>query len=109
MFVDLGGTTGTPFAAPGSQARGAPLTAAEAMVKVVAALVPEMQVAKEEDAAAQAYRGVLDGKRVLLLLDNAENSAQVRPLLDWRAPSTMVVVTCGGGSRRRGSKRSTST
>ncbi len=93
VFVDMGGSTGTPFAALGAQARGAPLTAVEAMVKVVAALAPEVQVAKAEDAAAQAYRSVLDGKRVLLLLDNAEDGAQVRPLLDWRAPTTMVVVT----------------
>ena len=97
VFVDMGGSTGTPFAALGAQARGAPLTAVEAMVKVVAALAPEVQVAKAEDAAAQAYRSVLDGRRVLLLLDNAEDGAQVRPLLDWRAPTTMVVVTSRRG------------
>ena len=97
VFVDMGGRTGTPFAPVGAQARGAPLSAVEAMVKVVAALAPEVQVAKAEDAAAQAYRSVLDGRRVLLLLDNAEDSAQVRPLLDWRAPTTMVVVTSRRG------------
>ena len=97
VFVDMGGRTGTPFAALGAEVRGAPLTAVEAMVKVVAALAPEAQVPKEDDPAARAYRSVLDGKRVLLLLDNAEDGAQVRPLLDWRSPTTMVVVT----SRRR--------
>jgi tetratricopeptide (TPR) repeat protein len=93
VFVDLGGRTGTRFAPVGAGAEGAPLTPVEAMVKVVAALDPEKQVAKEEDAARHAYRAALDGRRVLLLLDNAEDSAQVRPLLDWRAPTTMVVVT----------------
>jgi NB-ARC domain len=81
IFVDLGGTSPRP------------LTPVDAMVRVVAALAPTMHVPKEEHAAAQAYRTVLDGKRVLLLLDNADDSAQVRPLLDWRTPPTMVLVT----------------
>jgi hypothetical protein len=86
VFVDMGGRTGTRFAPIDAKAEGAPLTAVEAMVRVVKALDPEKQVAKEEDAARHAYRAALEGRRVLLLLDNAENSAQVRPLLDWRAP-----------------------
>lgn len=91
VFVDLGGRTGTPFAALGPRERGAPLEPAEAMVRVVTALDPASQVPKEQ--AQHAYRAALGGRRVLLVLDNAEDSAQVRPLLDWRAPGTMVVIT----------------
>jgi hypothetical protein len=60
---------------------------------VIQALEPEVQVPAELEPAQAAYRRVLDGRRVLLLLDNAESSAQVQPLIDWRAPATMVLAT----------------
>ena len=44
------------------------------------------------DEAAAMYRSLLDSKRVLIVLDNAASSGQVRPLLP-AAPGCAVVVT----------------
>jgi hypothetical protein len=60
---------------------------------VIQALEPEAQAPTELSAAQSLYRGCLDGRRVLLLFDNAANSAQVAALVEWRAPTTLVIVT----------------
>ena len=72
-----------------------PLTSAEAMRQVIAWLAPEAKLPDDEDQLRAAYHGLFEGKRVLVLADNAAETAQVRPLAPAR-PSAMVVT-----SRRR--------
>ncbi len=54
--------------------------------------VPAQQLPGSLDAQTGMLRSLLDGKRVLLLIDNARTAGQVRPLLPG-SPGCMVVVT----------------
>ncbi len=54
--------------------------------------MPPDQVPLDEDEAAAAYRTLLSGRRVLVVLDNAVDAAQVRPLLPG-SPGCVAVVT----------------
>jgi len=58
-----------------------PLTPAQAMVHVIRAFHPEVRPQGSEADLAGLYRSVLDGKRVLLLMDNAADQEQVEPLV----------------------------
>jgi DNA-binding SARP family transcriptional activator/tetratricopeptide (TPR) repeat protein/DNA-binding XRE family transcriptional regulator len=54
--------------------------------------VPHESVPADEDQAAALLRSCLDGKRVLIVLDNAASARQVRPLLS-ASPGSATVIT----------------
>lgn len=54
--------------------------------------VPGQQVPAELDAASAAYRSAMTARRVLVVLDNAADAAQVRPLLP-ASPGCAALVT----------------
>jgi tetratricopeptide (TPR) repeat protein len=58
-----------------------PLTTTQAMAHVIRAFHPEARLPESEAELAVIYRFVLDGKRALLLMDNAAGKEQVEPLI----------------------------
>jgi DNA-binding SARP family transcriptional activator len=54
--------------------------------------VPPQRIPADLEARAALYRSMLDGKRPLIVLDNARDAGQVRPLLPG-SPGSLVVVT----------------
>ena len=73
--------------------QGQPMTAAEALAVFLRALgVPGHDVPPRTDERAAHYRNLLAGKRMLVLLDNACETEQVRPLLP-ASDGCMVLVT----------------
>jgi transcriptional regulator with XRE-family HTH domain len=72
---------------------GRPLTPADAAEVFLDALgVPADRVPTTVAACLGLYRSLLVGKRILIVLDNARDAAQVRPLLPG-SPTCRVIVT----------------
>ena len=72
---------------------GPPVQAAEALRWLLGAFgVTEEQIPDSVEAQGALYRSVLADKRVLVILDNARDAGQVRPLLPG-SPSCLAVVT----------------
>jgi tetratricopeptide (TPR) repeat protein/DNA-binding XRE family transcriptional regulator len=77
-------------------APGPPVTAAEALDGFLRALgVPIAEIPPGVAERAALFRSLVDGRRVLVVLDNADNAEQVRPLLPGSGPG-MVLVTSRG-------------
>jgi len=72
---------------------GPQMTSVEAIRLFLDALaVPAARIPASLDAQAALYRSLLVGKRMLVLLDNARDVDQVRPLLP-ASPGCLVIVT----------------
>jgi tetratricopeptide (TPR) repeat protein len=67
-----------------------PLTAAQAMSHVIRSFHPEIRLSESQAELAGLYRSVLEGKHVLLLMDNAApQKERVEPLIP---PSTCLLL-----------------
>ncbi len=74
-------------------AQGEPVRPIDALAHFLRSLgAPADEIPAEESAAAARYRSLLAGRRVLVLLDNAADPAQVRPMLP-ASPGCLVLVT----------------
>jgi DNA-binding SARP family transcriptional activator/tetratricopeptide (TPR) repeat protein len=73
---------------------GTPMTAREAVCGFLESLgVPRDRIPAGTDAQAGLYRSMLAGRRMLVVLDNAADEAQVRPLLPGSATCLAVVTS----------------
>ncbi|MER5864079.1 BTAD domain-containing putative transcriptional regulator [Kitasatospora sp. NPDC002040] len=82
LFVDLRGHSPLPTLRPG-----------DVLAQFLRALgAPPDQLPADEDEAAALYRTLLADKQMLILLDNARDAEQVRPLIPG-APGCAVVIT----------------
>ncbi|RLK25793.1 tetratricopeptide repeat protein [Micromonospora sp. M71_S20] len=80
----------------GFDATGPATNPAEVLREFLEALgVPALRVPAGPDARSALFRSLLTGRRVLVLLDNAGDADQVRPLLPG-SPGCLVVVTSRG-------------
>ena len=84
IFLELNGHT------PGQQ----PVDPADALASLLqTAGADAREIPSDVKACARLWRNWLAGKRVLLLLDDAANSDQVRPLLPGTAESLVLVTS----------------
>jgi tetratricopeptide (TPR) repeat protein len=82
LYVDLRGYAAEP-----------PLRPIDALARLLQTLgVPAQRIPADVEQAAALYRSLLAGMRVLVLLDNAREADQVRPLLPG-SPGCFVLVT----------------
>jgi tetratricopeptide (TPR) repeat protein/transcriptional regulator with XRE-family HTH domain len=72
---------------------GSPVTSGEAIRGFLDALgVPPERVPRDPQSRSGLYRSLLAGRRMLIVLDNARDEQQVRPLLP-AGPRCLVIVT----------------
>ncbi|MFE7558106.1 BTAD domain-containing putative transcriptional regulator [Kitasatospora sp. NPDC057500] len=84
LYADLGGAE-------------RPLTARAVLPRFLADLgVPRDEIPEEESERESLYRSLTAGRRLLVVLDNASSTAQVRPLIPGSGGSRLLVT-----SRRR--------
>jgi DNA-binding SARP family transcriptional activator/tetratricopeptide (TPR) repeat protein len=77
----------------GFDASSAPVAPADAISVLLESLdMPVGRVSPQLDAQTGLYRSLLAGRRMLIVLDNARDEAQVRPLLPGD-PTCVVLVT----------------
>jgi len=69
-----------------------PLTAAEAQAHVIRSFQPGISLPDNGDAISGLFYTMLDGKRALLLMDNARDDVQVKPLVP-PAGSVLIVTS----------------
>jgi DNA-binding SARP family transcriptional activator len=82
LYVDLLGATSHP------------LPPADVLARFLRDLgVDGRDIPVDDDERAARYRTVLAGRRMLIVLDNARDAAQVRPLLPGTASSAVLVTT----------------
>jgi DNA-binding SARP family transcriptional activator len=82
LYVDLLGATPQPLAP------------ADVLARFLRDLgVDGRDIPADDDERAARYRTVLDGHRMLIVLDNARDAAQVRPLLPGTASSAVLITT----------------
>ncbi|MFJ9829224.1 BTAD domain-containing putative transcriptional regulator [Streptomyces sp. NPDC101160] len=82
LYVDLQGA--------GARA-AAPETVLGAFLRALG--TPDSAIPDSLDERAALYRSTLDGRRVLVLLDNARDAAQIRPLLPGTAGCAALVTS----------------
>lgn len=86
-----------------------PMTAEDALAGFLRALgMSGVDIPAVRDERAAAYRSRLDGRRMLIVLDNAASADQVRPLLPGTASCAVVVTsrdTMPGLIARHGAQR----
>ncbi|MFE5793791.1 BTAD domain-containing putative transcriptional regulator [Streptomyces sp. NPDC056503] len=82
LYVDLQGA-GAQFAAPE--------TVLGSFLRALG--TPDSAIPASLDERAALYRSTLDGRRVLVLLDNARDAAQIRPLLPGTAGCAALVTS----------------
>ncbi|WP_329016327.1 tetratricopeptide repeat protein [Micromonospora rifamycinica] len=88
---------------------GAATASSDALSRCLRALgVPPTQVPDDIDEAADLYRSLLADRRMLILLDNARDTAHVRPLLPGGAGCLVIVTSrdrLGGLAARHDAQR----